>query len=120
MSKQIDNRVVEMQFDNSNFEKNVQTSISTLDKLKKSLNLDGASKGLESVDDAAKKVDVSKIGSAVDAIKVKFSSLQVMATTALANITTSAVNAGKQMVESLTNHYGEYRRIAANGNGIPE
>ena len=47
MSKTVDERVVEMRFDNKQFEQNVQTSLSTLDKLKRSLNLDGAAKGLE-------------------------------------------------------------------------
>ena len=47
MSATIDQRVVEMRFDNSNFEKNVQTSLSTLDRLKERLNFTGASKGLE-------------------------------------------------------------------------
>ena len=58
MSKQVDQRVVEMRFDNAQFEKNVSTSMSTLDKLKKSLNLEGASKGLENINYAAKNVDV--------------------------------------------------------------
>ena len=57
MSKTIDERVVEMRFDNKQFESNVQTSLSTIEKLKKSLDMDGATKGLESIDSAAKKVD---------------------------------------------------------------
>ena len=54
MSTTIDQRVVEMQFDNKQFERNVATSMSTLDKLKQSLNLSGASKGLENVGTATK------------------------------------------------------------------
>ena len=102
MSKQVDEKVVSMQFDNKNFEKNVQTTLGSLDKLKQSLNLNGAAKGLENVGDAAKKVDLSGIANATDGIRVKFSSLQVMAITALANITNSAVNAGKRIVSALT------------------
>ena len=49
MSKTIDERVVEMRFDNKQFESNVQTSLSTIEKLKKSLDMDGATKGLESI-----------------------------------------------------------------------
>ena len=60
MSKTIDEKVVSMQFDNSQFEKNVQTSMSTLDKLKQALRLDGVSKGLENVGLAANKLDFSK------------------------------------------------------------
>ena len=65
MSKTIDERVVEMRFDNKQFESNVQTSLSTIEKLKKSLDMDGATKGLESIDSAAKKVDMSGLGSAI-------------------------------------------------------
>lgn len=102
MSKTIDERVVEMRFDNKQFESNVQTSLSTIEKLKKSLDMDGATKGLESIDSAAKKVDMSGLGSAVETVKTRFSALEVMAVTALANITNSVVNTGKQMVHSLT------------------
>ena len=102
MSKTIDERVVQMQFDNRQFEQNVKTSMSTIDKLKKSLNFTGAAKSLESVDTAAKKVNMSGLSSAVDAVQVKFSSLQVIAVTALSNITNSAINAGKRIVSALT------------------
>ncbi len=102
MSKKVDERVVEMRFDNAQFEKNVSTSMSTLDKLKKSLNLDGAAKGLESVNTAAKHFDVSALSNGVETVRAKFSALEVMAVTALANITNSAVNAGKRMLTALT------------------
>lgn len=102
MSTTIDNRVVEMQFDNKNFESNVKTTLGTLDKLKQSLNLSGASKGLENVSAAAKKCDLAPMGSAVETVRYKFSALEVMAVTALANITNSAVNAGKRIASALT------------------
>lgn len=102
MSKTVDERVVEMRFDNAQFEKNVQTSMSTLDKLKQKLNLSGAAKGFNEIDSAAKKVDMSGLGSGVEAVSAKFSALQVMGVTALANITNSAVNAGKNIVSALT------------------
>lgn len=102
MSKTIDQKVVEMRFDNAQFEKNVSTSMSTLDKLKRSLKLDGAAKGLESVNAAAKNFDVSNINNGVETIKAKFSALQVVAATALGNITNSAVNAGKRIASALT------------------
>lgn len=65
MSTTIDEKVVEMRFDNKHFETNVQTSISTLDKLKQSLDLNGAAKGLENIDSAAKKCDMSTLGKSV-------------------------------------------------------
>ena len=102
MSTTIDERVVEMRFDNKQFENNVQTSLSTLDKLKNSLNLNGATKGFEEIDNAAKKVNMSGLGTAVESVRMKFSALQVMAVTALANITNSAINTGKQITSALT------------------
>lgn len=102
MSKTIDSRVVEMQFNNKQFERNVSTTMSTLDKLKRSLNMDGASKGLDSVSAAAKNVDMSGLSGAVETVRLKFSALEVMAITALVNITNSAINAGKNIAKSLT------------------
>ena len=102
MSRTIDQRVVEMQFDNRNFESNVKTSMSTIDKLKQSLNFTGAAKGLENVGDAAKKVNMTGLGSAIESVRSKFSALEVIGVTALANITNSAVNAGKRVISALT------------------
>lgn len=102
MSKTVDERIVSMQFDNKNFESNVKTSMGTLEKLKKSLKLTEAAKGLENVSNAAKKFDIKPIGNGVEAVKMKFSSLEVMAVTTLANITNSAVNAGKKFVAAFT------------------
>ena len=102
MSTTIDERVVEMRFDNRQFEQNVQTSLSTLDKLKQGLDLDGAAKGLEGLGTAAKKCDLSTLSNSVETVRAKFSALEVMAMTALSNITNSAVNAGKRMISSFT------------------
>lgn len=102
MSATIDERIVEMRFDNRQFEANVQTSLSTLDKLKQGLNLDGAAKGLEGIGDAAKKCDMSKLSSSVETVQAKFSALEVMAMTALSNITNSALNAGKRLISAFT------------------
>ena len=102
MSTTIDSKVVEMKFDNKQFESGVQTSVSTLDKLKKSLDLSGASKGLEGISAAASKINLSPISNGVEAVRAKFSALEVMAVTTLANITNSAVNAGKRLVSAFT------------------
>ena len=102
MSRTIDERVVDMKFNNQNFEKNVSTTIASLDKLKQKLNLTGASKGLENIDTNAKRINFSGLSNAVDTVSSKFSALQVMGITALANITNSAVNAGKRIASALT------------------
>ena len=101
MSKTIDQRVVEMRFDNANFEKNVSTSMSTLDKLKKSLKFEDSAKGFENISKAAGRVDMGGLSSGVESVRLKFSALEVMAVTALSNIANSAVNTGKKLVSEL-------------------
>lgn len=90
MSTTVDSRVLEMRFDNKQFESGVATSMSTLEKLKQKLNLSGAAKGMEA------------IGAGVETVQAKFSALGVVGVTALANITNSAVNAGKRITAALT------------------
>ena len=109
MSTTVDERVVEMRFDNKQFEQNIQTSLSSLDKLKKSLNLEGAAKGLETVNDAANKCsgNMSPLSNAVETVRVRFSALEVMAITALQNITNSALAAGKNL-DPIESGFEEY------------
>ena len=82
MSRTVDERVVEMRFDNKHFESGVQTSLSTLEKLKRGLDLDGAAKGFDQISTAAKKCDMYAIGSSVETVKAKFSAFEVVAMTA--------------------------------------
>ena len=102
MSRTIDERIVEMRFDNRQFEQNVQTSLSTLDKLKRGLDLDNAAKSLDGLGDAAKRCDMSVLGKSVETVQAKFSAFQVVAMTTLSNISNSAVNTGKRLVSALT------------------
>ena len=102
MSKTVDERVVEMRFDNKQFESNVQTTMSSIDKLKEKLKFSGASKGLEELNSISKKTDLSGISKSADAVRVKFSAMQIAWVTALANITNSALNAGKRIMSALT------------------
>lgn len=102
MSQTVDNKVVEMRFDNDQFEKGVATSMSTIDKLKAKLNFQDADKSLSSLSDSAKKVDMSTLANSVQKVSLQFSSLQVIAGTALANITNNAVNTGRKILSALT------------------
>lgn len=98
----IDEKVVEMRFDNSQFEKNAQTSMNTIDELKSSLKFDDTSKNFKDINAAASGVNFDVITSALETVHQKFSALEIMATTALVNITNKAVNAGEQLLKSLT------------------
>lgn len=102
MAKTIDEKIVVLKFDNSNFEQNTKQSMSTLDKLKEKLHFKGASDGLENIEKAARKVNMNSLANGVEEVKTKFSALEVIGVTALANITNSAVNMGKQLLSSIT------------------
>lgn len=94
MSQQnIDENVVKMSFDNAEFEKGVKTSMSTLDKLKNSLNMSSSVKSLKELDRAANSVSFSSLTSGLESVKVKFSALEVAGMTVISNLTTSAMNA---------------------------
>lgn len=98
----IDERIVQMQFDNRQFESGVQTSIKSLDKLKKGLDLDKAADSLNNLDKAGKSFSIANISTGVDTISSKFSALGIVGITALQNITNSAINTGKRLLSSLT------------------
>ena len=102
MSETIDSKVVEMRFDNKDFEANTRTTMSTLDKLKAKLHFPGASKGLEEIGQTAKRVDFSGMSNGIQTVQMKFSALQVMGITALQNITNAAISAGKQLTDAIT------------------
>ena len=121
MSTTIDQRIVEMRFDNKQFESNVQTSLSTIGRLKESLNFSGAFKGLENIGSAISRVnfsglkagvedfgsaidriDMSGFSSGVESVGLRFSALDVLAVTILSRIADAAITAGKIIATALT------------------
>lgn len=102
MSQEVDSRVVEMRFDNANFEKNTKQTILTIDRLMEKLQFKGAEKGFEKLDAAAENVDFATMQTSLDRLESKFSSLNIVATTALVNITNKFVDAGEKLVKSLS------------------
>lgn len=102
MSQEVDSRVVEMRFDNANFEKNTKQTISTIDRLMEKLQFKGAEKGFEKLDAAAENVDFVTMQTSLDRLESKFSNLNIVATTALVNITNKFVDAGEKLVKSLS------------------
>ena len=104
MSTTIDQRVVEMRFDNKQFERGVSETMTTLEKLKQRLNFRGAVKGAESINSATKGMNTSMsgLGGAVEQVSMKFSALQIMGVTALTRLTNSAINAGTRIAKALT------------------
>lgn len=102
MSNEVDSRVVEMRFDNQQFERNVGKSLSTLDKLKAALRLDGVSKGLEDVNASAKKLDFKNTVQGIDNVVKKFTTMELVGGVTIANLTNDAVNSAKRLAKALT------------------
>ena len=98
----VDNRIVNMIFNNKDFEKGAKTTTKTLDDLEKKLKMEGASKGLNDVNNSIKKIDLSTLSNAVNTIASRFSNMGIVGTTALVNIANQAVNTGKRLISSLT------------------
>lgn len=98
----VDNRIVQMQFDNKQFEDGIKTSNSSLDRLKKALNLEESSKSLSNLQKVGKTFSLEGLSTGVDTIASKFTTLGIIGVTALVNITNSAINAGKSLISSLT------------------
>ena len=91
MSRTIDQKVVEMRFDNAQFEQNVKTSMGTLDNLKKSLNMDGATRGLENVNQAVNNVSFDRMASGIEALRNRFSTLGIVGMRVIQNLTDAAM-----------------------------
>lgn len=102
MSTTIDEKVVAMKFDNAQFERGVSKTISSLDGLKKGLNLEGAAKGLQGIAGAVRNFDLSPITQGLDFITAKFSALGVIGVGALVAIGNKAFAIGSQLISSLT------------------
>lgn len=102
MSREVDQRVVEMRFDNAQFEKNTRESIKTLDRLQEKLQFKDVDKGFENIEKAQRNVSFDDMECALDTLKVKFNALDVMAVAALTNITNKIVDTGERLVKSLS------------------
>lgn len=102
MSREVDQRVVEMRFDNAQFEKNTRESMKTLDRLQEKLQFKDVDKGFENIEKAQRNVNFDEMEGALDTLKVKFNALDVMAVAALTNITNKIVDTGERLAKSLS------------------
>ena len=98
----IDQRIVEMQFDNRQFESGVKTTISTLDRLKQKLNFGKSAQSLDDLSKASKRFSLDGLASSVEYIASKFSFMGVMGVTAMQRISNAAITTGKRLVSALT------------------
>ena len=97
MSATVDDRIVSLEFDNDQFEKAVQETLSMLEKLKDSLKMDDAAKNLSAISDAGKQVDLSTISDSIDNLTEKFSTLRVVGLMALSHLVDGAFELAKKI-----------------------
>lgn len=102
MSRSVDERIVEMQFNNKQFEQGIRTSMSTIDQFNKSLNFEGTAKSFSLLERAASSVNLAGLGNAVGTVSERFSALETVAVGALFRIGEKAVDAGERLVKSLS------------------
>lgn len=102
MSREIDERVVSLEFDNKNFEKNVSQTMKSLDSLNDKLEFKGSEKSFKDIEKAANAVSLVKLSDNIEQIANRFTTLGVIGTTVLQNITNKAVDAGTQFAKSLS------------------
>ena len=101
MSATVDERVVQMEFDNKAFEQNAQTTMNTLDELNKQLEFKNGTKGLEDVKRATQGFDVSGIEAGVSSLQSRFSTLGIIGMTAIQNLTNSVIGLGKSLAHKI-------------------
>jgi len=102
MSNTIDNRVVELGFNNKEFESGTKQSMATLDNLKKSLNMDESVRSLANLSNVSKNFNLNSISEGVQNVSNRFSTLGIIGMTILQNLTTAAMNYGKKIADNLT------------------
>lgn len=92
MSRTIEQKVVEMRFDNSNFEKNVSQSMGTLDKLKAAIDKTSSGNAFAGLSKAIDNVNFGSITTAIQTVTEKFSVWEQVAIGAVRNIGASISN----------------------------
>ena len=102
MSREVDQRVVEMQFNNAQFERNTKQSLSTIEKLKAALKFDDVGDSFSGITKAAKNVNLEPVSNGANEVYYRFKALDVVAGTVLSNIVTKAFAAGTALAKALT------------------
>ena len=101
MSATIDTKVVEMKFDNSEFDKNIQSSMQSLDKLDKALNAQTDTSKMSKLQGAVKNVDFSSMYAAIDTINDRFSTMGIIGMTVISRLTNAAMDMGKKIITAI-------------------
>lgn len=97
-SKSVDERVVQMEFDNRQFEAGAKETMSTLDKLKEKLNFENSAKGFDQLNKSVNDLDLSSISNSITAVSDRFSTFGVIGMTVLQRLTNAAMDLGKTLI----------------------
>lgn len=102
MATQVDNQVVSMKFDNTEFEQKTSRTMATLDKLKEKLIFNGGAKGIDEAQKSVNNFDPTPMNTRIEGISGKFLAMSAVAVTAISRITNAAITAGTNIAKSLT------------------
>lgn len=97
----VDNRIVNMEFNNEQFEYGVKETIGSLDKLKDSLQLKDATLGIDKIAKSAQSIDLSSIAKNVDDLSSRFSTLGVAGMSVINKLTSGFLDFGLKTAKSL-------------------
>ena len=112
MKSTVEERIVEMRFDNKQFEQGAKQTMSTLDKLKEKLSFNNDAKGIEKIQNSVNKLDFSVVTKGLDNFQVRLSGLQVFANRIIENIADGVYGAVQKVTHALT---GVFRQIDEGG-----
>lgn len=102
MSGGVDDRVVQLKFDNKQFEQASAQSMSTLDKLKKSLDFKDANKSLGGLQKTAGSFNLGSMATTIEGISTKFLAMGTIGVTALVQLTQQGLQTGAMLAKALT------------------
>lgn len=101
-STNIETNVVQMRFDNKNFEKNVKDTINSVDKLKKELKFEDSAKSFKTLEENAKRVDFSPLSKGIEKVQASFSFLDTFSATVYHRLSKRLIDLGKKVVSSVS------------------
>lgn len=109
----IDERIVQMRFDNKDFESNVGTTMSTLEKLKEKLKFTKSDEGIRNLKNSFNGMDFSNISDNVESLNNKFSAFGIAGMEIIRRLTNAAIDMGIKLAKAVTitpvfDGYSEY------------
>ena len=102
MARTIDERIVQMTFNNSDFEQKAGTTIQTLEKLKSATDFAKTINNFGGLQTALSRIDLTSLNAGVTRVTQSFSALESIAIGALMRVGQKVTDIGTNLVKSLT------------------